>query len=47
MDDDYSELGFDGLDLFLPGVDLVLWVRLIAMLVALVAVGLLLGLILL
>ncbi|MCW2571326.1 MAG: hypothetical protein JWO88_1384 [Frankiales bacterium] len=42
MDDDYSELGFDGLDLFLPGVDLVLWVRLIAGLLALV-IGLVLG----
>ena len=47
MDDDYSELGFNGLDLFLPGVDLVLWVRLIATLVALVAVGLVVGFVLL
>ena len=29
MDDDYDDLGFRGLDLFLPGVDLTLWLRLI------------------
>jgi hypothetical protein len=45
MDDDYAELGFDGLDLFLPGVDLVLWVRLIAGVLALV-VALVLGFVL-
>lgn len=36
MDDDYEELGFGGLDLFLPGVDLALWLRLVVMTVALV-----------
>jgi hypothetical protein len=27
MDDDYEELGLGGLDYFLPGVDLTLWLR--------------------
>jgi hypothetical protein len=39
MDDDYEELGFGGLDYFLPGVDLTLWLRLILVTVAIVVLA--------
>jgi hypothetical protein len=39
MDDDYEELGFGGLDYLFPGVDLTLWLRIVAGLAVLLLVG--------
>lgn len=44
MDDDYEELGFGGLDLFLPGVDLALWLRLVLTTALLVAAAIVVAL---
>jgi hypothetical protein len=38
MDEDYEQLGLGGLDYFLPGIDLTLWLRLILATVAIVVV---------
>ena len=41
MDDDYEELGLGGLDYFLPGIDLTLWLRIAVGTLLLVVIALL------